>query len=178
MMNGKQENETFAAHKKILAEQGIKEQDPRVVYADIIDHPHHVSTKHPHMSMEKRAAQFAPFAALSGYGEMLAETLRTVDPKIELSEDDAERLSRKLNQVQAALGAGGQPTVQITYFVPDRLKKGGKYETVTEQIRRIDTAHGKIILARTEGFSGSYVEINIDDVLDITGECIREEWDE
>ena len=70
-----------------------KEPDPRVIYADIIDLPHHQSPTRPHMSLYDRAAQFAPFAALTGYDDMVAEEARIVDNKIELSETEIDRLN-------------------------------------------------------------------------------------
>ena len=79
-----------------------KAPDPRVVYADIISHPHHVSDHHPQMSLYDRAAQFAPFAALPGYDDMIAEEARPVARRIELSEEEQEQLNQK-NQVQLQL---------------------------------------------------------------------------
>ena len=111
-----------------------KAPDPRVVYADIISHPHHVSDHHPQMSLYDRAAQFAPFAALPGYDDMIAEEARPVARRIELSEEEQEQLNQKLNLISDAIAAGTKPVVSITIFVPDLLKDGGRYETVTEKI--------------------------------------------
>ncbi len=147
-----------------------KEPVPREVYRDIIDHPHHVSDRHPQMSLYDRAAQFAPFAALSGYDEMVSEEARLADNKIELSDEDMHALSRKISIISAAIDQGAKPEVSITHFIPDPLKAGGRYETLTERIRRVDTAGEKLILDKKVGFSGSRLEIRIDDILSIHGD--------
>ena len=144
-----------------------KEPDPREVYADIIGHPHRVSRKHPPMSLHDRAAQFAPFAALSGYEDMIEEEARPVNDKIELGGEDLEELNRKLNAVSEAIRRGVHPEAAITRFVPDPLKPGGMYETTTERIRRVDPVGGTIQLERKTSASGSYMEIRIGDILDI-----------
>ena len=110
-----------------------KEPDPREVYGDIIDHPHWESPKHPPMSLYDRAAQFAPFAALSGYDDMIGEEARLVDNRIELSEEEWEELNRKLGRIDETIRQGAQPAATITYFVPDPLKPGGLYETIAEK---------------------------------------------
>ena len=144
-----------------------KEPDPRVVYADIIDHPHRESPTHPPMSLYDRAAQFAPFAALSGYDDMIDEEARITDRRIELSEEEPEELNRKLGEISESISRGNRPLVTVTYFVPDPLKSGGIYETVKEKIRRVDPAAGKIQLDRKVSAAGSYMEIRIGDILAI-----------
>ena len=133
-----------------------QEPDPEQVYADIFDHPRHVSKRHPPMSLYDRAAQFAPFAALTGYEDMIGEEARPVDRRIELSEDETRMLEN-----------GETPKAEITRFIPDPLKAGGRYETAAETIRRIDTVRGVLILARTEGRGNSYAEIPLRDLLEI-----------
>ena len=86
-------------------------------YDDIINHPHHVSTQHPRMSMIDWAAQFSPFAALTGYGEVIKETARLTDRKPELSESEKAELDYKLRM--ACDYPGENPALTITYFVPD-----------------------------------------------------------
>ena len=81
-----------------------REPDPREVYGDIIDHPHWESPTHPPMSLYDRAAQFAPFAALSGYDDMIGEEARLVDNRIELSEEETEELNRKLSRMDEMIG--------------------------------------------------------------------------
>ena len=154
--------------------EGIRKNEPkaREVYGDIIDHPHWQSPTRPHMSLYDRAAQFAPFAALTGYDDMVNEEARTVDRKIELDENSLERLNQKLNLVNDIIRDGIRPTLSITYFVPDPLKAGGQYETVTEEIKKIDVIRGKIVLMKTEGYGKINVEINIPDILEIRGELV------
>jgi len=146
-----------------------KEPDPEIVYADIIRLPRHVSDHHPQMSLYDRAAQFAPFAALTGYDEMVSEEARLVDRRIELGEEELSELDRKLARLLRLLGRGEKPTVSVTYFIPDPLKAGGRYETVTERIRKVDSVGKKLILDRKVGTAGSYMEILMADVLDLYG---------
>ena len=115
-------------------------------YDDIINLPHHRSAVHPPMSMQNRAAQFAPFAALTGYEELMEETARLTDEKPELSEARADELNSRLGRLSAALRAGEHPVLQITRFVPDLLKDGGAYETVIGAVKRIDMAKRRLIL--------------------------------
>ena len=147
-----------------------KEPNPREVYGDIIDHPHWESPTHPPMSLYDRAAQFAPFAALSGYDDMIDEEARLVDNKIELSEEELEELNRKLGLIDETISHGIRPVVTITYFVPDPLKPGGLYQTVTEKARRVDAIHGVIQLDRKVTIAESYMEIQIKDILAIQPE--------
>lgn len=144
-----------------------REPDPREVYGDIIDLPHHVSDRHPQMSLYDRAAQFAPYAALAGYHDLVNEEARLVDNRIELSSDDLEQLNRKLARMQRRVDSGKMPLISVTYFIPDPLKAGGRYETVTEKLRMVDSVGCRLILDRKVGLSGSYMEIPISDVLDI-----------
>ena len=144
-----------------------KEPDPREIYGDIIDHPHWESPTHPPMSLYDRAAQFAPFAALSGYEDMIGEEARLVDNKIELSEEELEELNRKLGMMDEKISHGIRPAVTITYFVTDPRKPGGLYQTVTEKARRVDAVHGVIQLDRKVTAAESYMEIQIKDILDI-----------
>ena len=144
-----------------------KEPDPREVYGDIIDHPHWESPTHPPMSLYDRAAQFAPFAALSGYDDMIDEEARLVDNRVELGEEELEELNRKLGLIDETIRNGIRPVVTVTYFVPDPLKPGGQYQAVTEKIRRVDAIHGIIQLDRKVTVAESYMEIQIRDILDI-----------
>ena len=141
--------------------------DPEVVYADIFHLPHHVSDRHPQMSMHDRAAQFSPYAALTGYSDMVSEEARLADNKIELGEEDLELLNRRLIRIGKRLRSEERPEITATYFIPDPFKPGGRYETVTEKIRKIDTVEQKIILDRKITAGGAYMEIQIADILDI-----------
>ena len=114
-------------------------------YDDIINLPHHVSVKKPHMPAADRAAQFAPFAALTGYGEVIKETARLTDAAPDLSEDERELLDYRL---QEFLNMPGEPPeLVITYFVPDGKKAGGKYRQASGRIRGIEEASGDILMA-------------------------------
>ena len=147
-----------------------KDPDPRTVYADIIDHPHWQSKTRPHMSLYDRAAQFSPFAALTGYDDMVNEEARIVGRRIAPGEDELERLDRELSVIHDTIKKGTFPEVSITYFVPDPLKEGGRYETSVEQIKKIDTVRGKLVLMRTEEAKGPenrHIEIDMRDILEI-----------
>ena len=106
-------------------------------YSDIINLPHHVSHNHPQMPMEARAAQFAPFAALTGYDAVIHETARQTDKQVELEEYDNERLNRKFAELVTILD--NHPEITLSYFLPDKSKDGGTYATVTGHIKKIDT---------------------------------------
>ena len=112
-------------------------------YDDIIDLPHHQSTKHKHMSNYQRAAQFAPFAALTGYDAAIDETARLTDKKLELSYEQQDYLNEQIQLLTERLSE--QPQVEITYFVPDERKSGGEYVTVTGNVRRVDDYHREIV---------------------------------
>lgn len=105
-------------------------------YDDIIDLPHPVSQKNPQMSMHDRAAQFSPFAALTGHGAAIAETERETAAWTDLEEDEREQLNRQLCILRDCLEE--QPEVAITYFVPDSRKAGGAYVTIHGIVRKID----------------------------------------
>lgn len=104
-------------------------------YDDIINLPHHVSTKHPQMAMIDRAAQFSPFAALTGHEEAIDETARLTDKKFELDESRKEAIDEKLRFVSET---GDTVEIKVTYFVPDRRKDGGEYVVAAGRIKKID----------------------------------------
>ena len=106
-------------------------------YSDIINLPHHVSRNHPQMPMMARAAQFAPFAALTGYDAVIHETARLTDSQMELEEYDNERLNRKFAELMTILD--DHPEITVSYFLPDERKAGGSYTTVSGTIKKIDT---------------------------------------
>lgn len=111
-------------------------------YDDIIDLPHYVSASRMPMSMESRAAQFAPFAALSGHDDAIAETARLTSAKSELSAEDFQRMSRRLS-----LALESASPVGITYFLPDETKQGGRYVAADGIVKRIDTVDGTLTLS-------------------------------
>lgn len=120
-----------------------KKNDMTGPYDDIIDLPHHVSVSHPQMPCSERAAQFSPFAALTGYEGAIEETARLTDDQKDLSENVRD----SLDQVLAGIMSRPDPNteVKITYFVPDAKKDGGKYVTELVRIRRIDTDTREIV---------------------------------
>ena len=103
-------------------------------YAGIMNLPHHVSLTRPQMPISDRAAQFSPFAALTGYGDAIDETARLTDHRIELSEEERTELDYK----QQYLSTLDSPMVTVTYFVPDSRKSGGAYVTHTGVLKRVD----------------------------------------
>jgi hypothetical protein len=105
-------------------------------YEDIIDLPHHVSYRHPRMSRIDRAAQFAPFAALTGYGAAVEETARLTEGLTELDETARALLNEKLRMLADFLDS--EPQITITYFRPDERKTGGSYVTVSGTIKMVD----------------------------------------
>lgn len=118
-------------------------------YEDIIHLPHHVSSKRAPMSMHDRAAQFAPFAALTGHDAIIRETARQVDAPIELTESRREELNRKLRRIDAWVDKA--PKVAITHYVADERKSGGAYLITTADVRKIDQYANVIVLADGSG---------------------------
>jgi hypothetical protein len=106
-------------------------------YADIIGLSHHVSDHHPQMSLMQRAAQFSPFAALTGYDEAIEETARLTDRRILLDEDARAALDEKMSEIAAR--EKEHPGVSVTFFQADERKSGGSYVTVTGTVRKADT---------------------------------------
>ena len=134
-------------------------------YDDIINLPHHVSNKHPRMSPIDRAAQFSPFAALTGHDAAIKETARLTEERLELDENRKELLDARLQLLREHLGE--KPTVTFTFFEPDERKSGGAYVTVTGSVKKIEEYENKIILE--EGAS-----IFIDDIYAVEGELFYE----
>ena len=133
-------------------------------YKDIINLPHHVSSKRPQMPMLDRAAQFSPFASLTGYDDAIHETGRLTDEKIDLSEEDKKTLDRKQQILSEKLS--DHPALTITYFVPDEKKAGGSYTSLTGNLKRIDYYERLFVL--TDG-----TKIQLDEIVDIESDCFR-----
>ena len=131
------------------------------VYDDIIDLPHHVSSTRPHMSAIDRAAQFSPFAALTGFGAAITETARLTDGKIELDDSEKSALNEKLSRIQEKLDSRAEVTV--TYFKPDEKKSGGTYLTVKDAVKTIDKYGLNVVMM-------SGMKIPFDDIVEISGE--------
>ena len=132
-------------------------------YEDIINLPHHTSKKHPRMSLEARSAQFAPFAALTGYDEILIETARLTNEKIEIDETIKVIIDSKLQLIKEHIKE--MPLVTFMYFVPDLKKEGGKYVTLTGNVRKIDEYRNVVVLE-------DKTEITINDIIDIRVDII------
>lgn len=125
-------------------------------YDDIINYNYQM--KHSRMPIKNRAAQFAPFSALTGYSEMILEVARKTDDKIELSDNEKEKINITINEINKMIK--NKPLVTIKYFLKDMYKKGGKYISITQNVRIIDLVNKEIILTNKE-------KINISDIVDI-----------
>ena len=128
-------------------------------YSDIINLPHHVSKTHPQMPALSRAAQFAPFAALTGYDDAITETARYTEKRIELDESRKEELNTQLLYINEHIG--DSMPVKVTYFTPDKKKDGGSYAEIIESIRKIDVVSGTLIFSDGR-------KIRIDDITSMT----------
>lgn len=128
-------------------------------YEDILHLPRHVSTTRPPMPRENRAAQFSPFAALSGFEEEIRETARQTDRKIILAEDAIQELDTKLQEVADCIEE--RPMITLVYFRPDNSKEGGAYTVVTGQVKKIEELSHTVHLMNGE-------EIPIEDILEIS----------
>lgn len=117
-------------------------------YSDIIDLPHHVSRRHPQMPMASRAAQFSPFAALTGYDAAIDETARLTDEMVDLTEDRLTMLDRKLALLRECISA--RPRVSVVYFEPDERKEGGAYISRKGIVKKIDDVTHSLTLESGE----------------------------
>ena len=156
-----------------MSTKGITEQepDPRVVYADIIDLPHHQSPTRPHMSLYDRAAQFSSFDALAGYSDMVVEEARLTDRQTELGEHDLEILNRRLNWIAAQISEGRAPAVTVTFYVPDERKEGGSYQRYTGIAKKVDPILQQVVFYPEDGSrSGMTVDLSL--ISDLAGEDI------
>ena len=122
-------------------------------YDDIINLPHHESTKHPRMSALNRAAQFSPFAALTGHEAAILETARLTNARLELDEDRKEELDERMQIIRDHISL--EPDVSITYFVPDSKKEGGSYLQVIGAVKKLDDIEHKILMQ-----NGTIIPIN------------------
>ena len=127
------------------------------MYDDIINLPHHVSATRPQMSMMDRAAQFSPFAALTGYDAAIKETGRLTDGKIEMDEEALNILNMKFQILARSLD--DEPEVTFTYFKPDERKAGGACLTASGVVKKIDDFERMIVMRKG-------TKIPMDDVLD------------
>ena len=152
-------------------------------YDDIINLPHYVSSTRPHMTMLDRAAQFSPYAALTGYDEEISETARLTDRRDDLTETQMAMLNEKLALLeklcsQAAHEKTDSPLVTITYFMPDTAlhygskKDGGAYLEHTGKVKRVDLANRIMVFEKNE--YGEIRAVDIDEISDIRGAAVME----
>ena len=134
-------------------------------YEDIINLPHHISKKHPQMTMESRAAQFAPFAALVGYEDAVEETARLTTKRIELNEEEKNILDMKLQMLKEQMHVQIYPEISVMYFVPDLKKEGGKYIKISGTIKKIDEYKQLLIL-------DDKTQIPISEIISIVGDSL------
>ena len=137
-------------------------------YDDIINLSRPESKKHTPMPMEDRAAQFLPFAALTGYDAAVSETARLTEERVELDAQEAERLGARLAVLVKRQQE--QPELSLLYFVPDARKAGGAYVTVSGRIKKITDFPRCIYL--TDGS-----RIPIEDIVAVESPCLRENMD-
>ena len=130
-------------------------------YNDIINLPHHVSKKHPQLSKASYAAQFSPFAALSGYDGIVLEAARITDERVELGDKENDILNAKLQVIGDHIKE--HPEIKVTYFEKDKKKSGGAYLQRNACIKRIDDVER--IMYFTDG-----TNLPIDDITDMQGE--------
>ena len=133
-------------------------------YDDIINLPHYESKTRKRMSLEARSAQFAPFAALTGYDDKVKETARRTDKRIELSDEEYNIINTKLQIIKEHIKE--QPEINFVIFIKDKLKDGGKYEEVNGKVRVIDEVNEEIILVDKR-------KILLKNIYDINGEIIK-----
>ncbi len=142
----------------------MKNTDSGNPYADIIHLSRPDSGKYPHMPMEKRAAQFSPFAALTGHRAAIWESARLTEEKHELHEEAKTAIGQKLHLLHRQQRE--QPEITVMHFVPDMKKQGGQYVKVTGHVKKVDVHDGRLVLA-----DGN--EIYFDDIMELEGELFE-----
>ena len=133
-------------------------------YDDIINLPHHQSKVRPQMSLYNRAAQFSPFSALTGYEDAIEETARLTEKKHTLSDEETDMLNRKMALLKDKISE--KPTISIRCFIPDDIKDGGSYSTISGELRAIDNVNRLVIIQ--DGTT-----IPFDDIEDISGDVFN-----
>ena len=133
-------------------------------YEDIVNLPRPVSKKHPQPPLSERAVRFAPFAAITGYEEMVLEEARTTETRIDLDECELTLLNEKLNIAQRFQDQS--PEISVTYFEPDKKKSGGSYVTVSGAIKQIDVYNRLLVMNNDK-------KIPIEDIYKLDGEIFR-----
>ncbi len=137
-------------------------------YCDMIGLPHPVSTTRKRMSRYDRAAQFSPFAALTGFEDVIVEAARLTKERLELSNEQQSQINERLLFILENISA--RPEVKITFFVPDKRKSGGAYEVAAGFVRRIDEYSGSVIFT-------DHRAVPIADIYDIESDIFRDTED-
>jgi len=138
-------------------------------YSDMLHLPHHVSDKQNKMSIKDRAAQFSPFAALTGHDAAIRETARVTEQRIILDESEKNILDEGLKII--ASNIGNKPEISLVYFREDELKDGGSYEEITDIVVKIDY-YGRVIVMK------SGISVNFDDIYKIDGDMLQKVYNE
>lgn len=133
-------------------------------YEDILNLPHHTSSVRAPMKMIDRAAQFSPFAALTGYDAAIQETARLTDERIELDENSKQILDERLQLILE--NQEKSPRITITYFQPDEKKSGGSYVSVTGCVKKIDPYEKCLVMQNQQ-------RILLQEILEIDGEIFN-----
>lgn len=133
-------------------------------YDDMINLLHPASTNHPHMPIQDRAAQFAPFAALTGHDAAIRETARLTNRKVELDPERKAVLDEKLQMLREEIEK--HPGISVTYFQPDEKKSGGAYVTITGIVKKIDVHEQALVT--TDG-----LKISIDGIMELDSELFH-----
>lgn len=139
-------------------------------YDDIIHLPHHTSESRPRMTIYNRAAQFAPFAALTGYEDQVAETSRLTERHIQLSEEEKQQLNKKINYILAHIQE--RQEYAFTCFVPDARKDGGTYKIIYGSVKKIHLPSRTLTLYDKNGISDGQ-NFSLDHIVEIGGDCFR-----
>ena len=133
-------------------------------YDDIIDMPHHISINRPHMSIHDRAAQFAPFAAMTGHDVAVKEKARLTNERLDLDEGMRQLLDERLQLIRRNLDS--RPDITLTYYIQDERKEGGEFATVRGKVKKIDE-YKHIVIMEDE------LSIPIEDIVDIEGDYLE-----
>lgn len=138
-------------------------------YEDMLHLPHHVSARHPQMPLSDRAAQFSPFAALTGHDTAIRETARLTDSFVELDEEQKERLDERLQLLLSKMAEAPslEPSIKATYFQPDEKKDGGAYISVCGKVKKFDRAYQQLLF--TDGTS-----LPIQNLFSLEGELFKD----
>ncbi|MDO5154692.1 MAG: hypothetical protein Q4D51_01895 [Eubacteriales bacterium] len=147
----------------------ITNQKEHGAYDDILFMQHPVSEKHARMSVADRAAQFSPFAALTGYEAVVKEAGRLTEQKHELDEEQKRKLDLKVQFLQSRMP--NDEIITIRYFEPDTRKKGGAYIEIFDKIKKIDRYQRVLVM-------GNQLEIPLDDIVDLSSEALYAQFGE